>query len=84
MGIKGDFSPGEEDTMISIGYYAGKEYPSPFCAMADLTGITIANAEKRDGDAAHFRIQCYGDAAHLRENGEALSQMAAFSPIFQG
>ena len=48
------------------------------------TGITIANAEKRDGDAAHFRIQCYGDAAHLRENGEALSQMAAFSPIFQG
>ena len=34
MGIKGDFSPGEEDTMISIGYYAGKEYPSPFCAMA--------------------------------------------------
>ena len=34
MGIKGDFSPGEEDTMISIGYYAGKEYPSPFCALA--------------------------------------------------
>ena len=47
------------------------------------TGITIVNAEKRLHDYAHWRIQVYGDVAHLREAGEPASYYASFAPPFR-
>ena len=47
------------------------------------TGITIFNAEKDAGGAAHFRAQGIGDVSHLRLAGEPISRAAAFSPLFQ-
>ena len=48
------------------------------------TGITVLNTEMRlpGSNAAHFRIQSFGDTGHLRENGEPLSEHAAFSSLF--
>lgn len=47
------------------------------------TGVTIFNAEKDEGGAAHFRAQVIGDVSHLRMAGEPISRAAAFTPLFQ-
>ncbi len=47
------------------------------------TGVTVLNAEKDAGGAAHFRAQGIGDVSHLRMAGEPISKAAAFTPLFQ-
>ena len=47
------------------------------------TGVTVFNAEKDEGGAAHFRAQGIGDVSHLRMAGEPISKAAAFTPLFQ-
>lgn len=46
------------------------------------TGITIVNSEERWDDEVYFRIQTFGDAAHMLMAGEEISSAGSFTPLF--
>ena len=46
-------------------------------------GLVVMNAEKRLHNAAFFRMQAFGDTAHLLQSGVKLSGYGAFSTVFR-
>lgn len=47
------------------------------------TGVTVLNSEEREAGKGVFRVQYFGDVAHLREAGEPISQAGYFAEPFQ-
>ena len=47
------------------------------------TSVTILNTEERRGDEAYFRVERFGDCAHLIAGGEPVSPSGYFTTIFQ-
>ena len=46
------------------------------------TGITVIGTEERDPGKASFRVQVFGDARHLADEGEPLSASGYFTSMF--
>lgn len=48
------------------------------------TSVTILASEERMNGNAHFRTQVMGDASHLTQGGEPISDAGYFTDVFQG
>ena len=91
-----DFA-GEEEIILCFTHFGAScmilshllNIPAPMLLMHFVnspTGIICVNAETRSEESGgtHFRLQFYGDIAHLRNAGEPVSTHAAFSTLFNG
>ena len=68
---------------VLTGYLTGIAAPALwqgfFCAP---TGITVIGTEEREPGYAAFRVQYFGDASHLADEGEPLSASGYFTDMF--
>ena len=68
---------------VLTGYLTGIAAPALwqgfFCAP---TGITVIGTEEREPGYAAFRVQYFGDASHLADEGEPLSASGYFTNMF--
>lgn len=72
-------------TFAMLGYLTGIASPSLWQGFfVAPTSITVVSSDERDaGKGCAFRVQTFGDASHLREAGEPISQSGYFSEMFQ-
>lgn len=71
-------------TCTIVGHLTGIAVPSLWQGfIMSPTGVTVLNSEEREDGKAAFRVQYFGDVAHLRENGEPISQSGYFAEPFQ-
>lgn len=70
-------------SFVIIGYLLGIAPPVLWQGVFIApTSITVLASEERDGEHAAFRIQRLGDASHLTNAGEPISQSGYFAEVF--
>lgn len=71
-------------TAVIVGHLTGI---APFLLWQGFimspTSVTVLNSEEREVGNGYFRVQYWGDARHLVEAGEPISQSGYFADIFQ-
>ncbi|MBR4429971.1 MAG: histidine phosphatase family protein [Clostridiales bacterium] len=72
-------------TALIIGHLIGIAAPAIWQGMMmQPTSITVMGSEERIPGEASFRVQVFGDARHLIEAGEPISQSGYFTQLFEG
>jgi len=71
-------------TSVIVGYLLGIS-PSAIWQgfVMSPTGVTVLNSEEREKGKGAFRVQYFGDVAHLREMDEPISRAGYFAEPFQ-